>query len=539
MTTASSMGATVRRLRRDRGFTQAGLAGRAGISTSYLNLIEHNRRSLTGTVALALAEAMNLDPHELSGGEEARMLAGVLEAFGDPLFRDDPLSREDVLALAAVPQNVVRALLKLHDAYRFAREEARTLAERLADETLATAPTADIRGLVASIRSFGEILHDHADIPREERLRFLEILVRDAEQLTELLEQLPGGGRDRDGPSADPALPPSLGAPGPGEAAGFLESRNNFFPDLEDAAEDLRAAALGSDAGRPDAALAEALSKLLAARFGVAVQILPGEAAPGRMAHYNAAGRQLVLSEMLPREARGFEIARRLALESDGRILDRCLKEDPRPAPELTDICREALADYFARAVLMPYTPFRAAAEELRYDIERLGLRFGAGFEAACHRLTSLRKPGESGIPFHLVRVDIAGNITQRFNGSGLRIARYGGVCPRWNLHAAFLAPGTIQVQRAETPDGSRWLNIARTVRVPTLEPGVPAIHATLAVGCDASYAERIAYADSLNPEAGAATPIGINCRLCSRADCGQRVFRPLDIAARERTGGA
>jgi len=530
MTTASSMGATVRRLRRDRGYTQAGLAGRAGISTSYLNLIEHNRRSLTGAVALALAQAMDLDPHELSGGEEARMLAGMLEAFGDPLFGDDPLSRDDVLALAAVPQSVVRALLKLHGAYRSAREEARTLAERLADETLATAPTADIRGLVASIRSFGEILHDHADIPREERRRFLEILVRDAEQLTELLDRLPGNARDE--PSSDRVLPPSLGAPGPGEAAEFLESRNNFFAGLEDAAQEVRETALGDDAGRPDAPLIEVLPRLLAARHGVTVEVVPGEAAAGRMVDHRQAGGRLILSELLPRSVRIFEIARRIAFESGGRILDRCLEQEPQPASELREICREALADYFARAVLMPYAPFRAAAEELRYDIERLGLRFGAGFEAVCHRLTSLRKPGESGIPFHLVRIDIAGNVTQRFNGSGLRIARYGGVCPRWNLHAAFLTPGAVQVQRAETPDGARWLNLARTIREPSPEPGIPAVHATLAIGCDASYAGRIAYADGSNAETGAVTPIGINCRLCARENCRQRVFRPLDIAA-------
>jgi predicted transcriptional regulator/transcriptional regulator with XRE-family HTH domain len=529
------MGATVRRLRRESGLTQAGLARQAGISTSYLNLIEHNRRPLTGAVALALAEAMEIDPHELSGGEEARMFAGLLEAFGDPLFGEDQPSREELLALAAAPQNVVRALLKLHDAYRFAREEARTLAERLADETLANAPAADIRGLVASIRSFGEILYDHADIRREERVRFLGILVRDAEQLTDLLEQLPGSGRDL-GPS-DAALSPSLGAPGPGEAAEFLEGRNNYFPSLEEAAADLRAAALGTDADRPGAPSGEALAKLLAARLGVAVRIVPGEATPGRVAHHDAAARQLVLSETLAHETRAFEIARHLALGSDGPILDRCLEEYPPPAPELTEVCREALADYFARAVLMPYAPFRAAAQELRYDIERLGLRFGTGFEAVCHRLTTLRKPGDSGVPFHLVRVDIAGNVTQRFNGSGLRIARYGGVCPRWNLHEAFLAPGTAHVQLAETPDGARWLNIARTVREPSPGPGIPARHVALAIGCDVSYAEQIAYAGEINLETGAATPIGVNCRLCSRADCAQRVFRPLDIAARDRGG--
>lgn len=528
------MGATVRRLRREGGLTQAGLAARAGISTSYLNLIEHNRRPLTGGVALALAEALEIDAHELSGGEEARMFAGLLEAFGDPLFGDDAPSREDLLALAAAPHSVVRALLRLHDAYRVVREEARSLAERLADETLTVAPVRDIRGLVASIRAFGEILHDHADIGREERMRFLQILVHDTEHLTELLEQLPGGGRERAGPDPDRILSTSLGVPGPGEEADFLEARNNYFPALEEAAEDLRRAALGTEAGRPDAPLTEALPKLLASRAGVEVRIVSDEAAPGRTAYHDKAGRQLVLSEALAREARAFEVARLIAVAADGRILDRCLEEDPPPAADLADTCRDALADYFGRAVLMPYAPFRAAADELRYDIERLAMRFGSGFEATCHRLTTLRKPGDPGIPFHLVRIDIAGNVIRRFNGSGLRIARYGGVCPRWNLHEAFLSPGTIRVQQAETPDGARWLNIARTVTEPSPRPGERFGLGALAIGCEVSHAPRICLADGLNLATAVPTPIGINCRLCGRMDCRQRVYRPLGVAPRE-----
>lgn len=532
------MGATVRRLRRNVGMTQGGLAARAGISASYLNLIEHNRRPLTGAIALALSRAMGIDPQELSGDEEARMLAGILEAFGDPLFGDDQPSRDDLLALAAAPQSVVRALLKLHDSYRFARDEARTLAERLADETLALGPAADIRGLVASIRAFGEILHDHTEIRREERMRFLQTLVRDAEHLTELLDRLSEGGQGADGGSPDLALSASLGGPSPGEEADFLEARNNFFPMLEAAAESLRRSALGAAADRPDAPPAEALATLLAAGPDVRVRLVAGEAAPGRAVHYDEDGRQLLLSEALDRDARVFEIARLLVLTTQAGILDNCLAADPRPAPDLVEICRDALADYVVRAVLMPYAPFRAAANELRYDVERLATRFGTAYEAVCHRLTTLRKPGNSGVPFHLVRVDIAGNVMRRFNGSGLRIARYGGVCPRWNVHEAFLTPGTVRIQQAETPDGARWLNIARTVVEPAPEPGAAPSHTAVAIGCDASYAPRIALADGLNLDTRTPTPIGVNCRLCNRAGCRHRVFRPLAVARRDAAGG-
>jgi predicted transcriptional regulator len=136
---------------------------------------------------------------------------------------------------------------------------------------------------------------------------------------------------------------------------------------------------------------------------------------------------------------------------------------------EITDpssqaLSRHALANYFAAALLMPYDDFLADAEESRYDIERLGRRYGASFEQVCHRLSTLQKPGAAGVPFHLVRVDIAGNISLRFSASGIRIPRYGGLCPRWNVHGAFLTPGAIKRQFSEMPDGARFFSIAKAI---------------------------------------------------------------------------
>ena len=75
----------------------------------------------------------------------------------------------------------------------------------------------------------------------------------------------------------------------------------------------------------------------------------------------------------------------------------------------------------------MPYERFRESAEAVRYDIELLGHRFRTSFEQVCHRLTTLQRPGSEGVPFHLVRVDIAGNISKRFSASGIPFARFSG----------------------------------------------------------------------------------------------------------------
>lgn len=531
------MGQAIRRLRRERGLTQSELAGRAGISTSYLNLIEHNRRPLTEPVGLSLARVMDLDPHELSSGEDARLLAALSETFRDPLFRSTAPPVADVAAMSQVPRSVQNAVLQLYRAYRAARDEARMLTERLASETLANAPAAELRGLVASIRSFGEILHDHVDLPEAERQRFLGMLVRDAEQLTELLDRLHGGDEANDASLGGKAAA-LAGLAGPGDASDFLEGRNNHFPLLEDAANSARRDILGDGAARTDAPIFEAVRQLLEQRHGIGIRVVPNEVAASEPHEFDASAQTLSLSEILPHDERAFQAVRRLALVSGGRFLDRCLEQAPPPAAELLDVCREALADYFARAVLMPYDGFRTSAAEFRYDIDRLARRFDVGVEQACHRLTTLRRPGASGIAFHLVRVDIAGNVTYRFNGSGLRIARYGGICPRWNIHSAFLSPGRTHAQLAETPDGAAWFCIARTVGQPAAAAHMPASVAAIGLGCDAAYAPQIVYADGLELDGGPRTPIGVNCRLCSRADCAQRVHRALDIALPDAAPG-
>lgn len=79
-------------------------------------------------------------------------------------------------------------------------------------------------------------------------------------------------------------------------------------------------------------------------------------------------------------------------------------------------LARNVLAAYFAATLVMPHEPFLRACRDYRYDIDRVGRRFGASFEQVCHRMAALQRPSASGLPLHLVRTDIAGNISKRFS---------------------------------------------------------------------------------------------------------------------------
>jgi predicted transcriptional regulator len=166
----------------------------------------------------------------------------------------------------------------------------------------------------------------------------------------------------------------------------------------------------------------------------------------------------------------------------------------------------------------------------VRYDIEILQHRFEASFEQICHRLTTLQRSGSKSVPFFLIRVENAGNVSKRFSGGGLHFARFGGACPRWNVHDAFRTPGQIITQSARMPDGSTYFSVARTVTKTGGGWRSPPQQFAIALGCEVAHAGQLVYADGVDLDnTEAATPIGVNCRLCPRLDCSQRAFPPIN----------
>src|SRR5271170_536684 len=118
------IGRTVRRLRLERRLTQQALAVRLGISASYLNLIEHDQRTVTASLLIKLGETLGVDLATLSGRSERQLEVALREAFADPLLSADAVPEAEVAELAAVAPNAAHAVLALYRAWRVAREDA-------------------------------------------------------------------------------------------------------------------------------------------------------------------------------------------------------------------------------------------------------------------------------------------------------------------------------------------------------------------------------------------------------------------------------
>lgn len=308
------------------------------------------------------------------------------------------------------------------------------------------------------------------------------------------------------------------------EVSDFLQSRMNHFAELEDAAE---AFSREHDL-RPDD-MYHAMADYLRDTHGIRIRYVKPEQDRGAVRRFDPERRELVLSESLPRSSRKFQIAHQIALLTQAPVFDRILTETRLNTSEAQALCRVTLANYYAGAVIMPYGRFIDSVRDCRYDIELLGNRFGVSFEQVCHRLTTLQRPGNEGIPFHFVRADIAGNIYKRFSASGIQISRFGGACPRWVLHAAFLTHGSLVTQLSQMLDGTAYFCVARTVMRGARGHHAPrAVHA-VTLGCLVKHARQMVYADGFDLDnLAAAVPIGVTCRICDRLDCEQRAFPRL-----------
>jgi predicted transcriptional regulator len=98
----------------------------------------------------------------------------------------------------------------------------------------------------------------------------------------------------------------------------------------------------------------------------------------------------------------------------------------PGSASDARAMLRATLASYAAAALMMPYAALFRGGRTQRYDIDALRRRFEVSFEQVCHRLTTLHRPGASGVSFFMIRTDQAGNVTKRFGGGVLAFARSG-----------------------------------------------------------------------------------------------------------------
>jgi predicted transcriptional regulator/transcriptional regulator with XRE-family HTH domain len=505
MVVRTPIGTRIRRKRMASGMSQAALATDLGISPSYLNLIENNKRAIGGSLLLRIGERLGVDMAYLSDESEVQALATINELMFDPVMQGIEVAPGDVREVVSRFPEFAAALTRFYRAYTDASANIEALHHRLKSDPFLSSLLHEILNRVAGIKSSAEIVATTSDLTLDEQQRFASNINSEAEDLVPTLRSLIGYFDTTSSQVSRPVSPMT-------EIDDAIIANENYFPALEDVADNL-ARELG-----PERPLREAaLSELLARKFAISCR-LSSERAVGNEI---APERLIVLPAAATSATRVFRMLRIYAQRSAGAVLDEAVASLNLVSDEAKLLARQALASYIAGAIMMPYGQIHELAEERRYDIELIGNLIGANFEQVAQRIVSLRRKGQEGVPFGFLRADFAGRLTKRFTLPGLVLPAAGHGCLLWPIYRAFSTPGVVR-QISVFPSGSRFLQIARqVVKYPAgYQRQSPTF--SIMLSCDMLHADRTVYGQGMesafdNVEAGP------SCLLCSRLDCSHR----------------
>ena len=220
----SLTGSRIRERRLVAGLRQTDLAKACGISASYLNLIEHNRRRIGGKLLVAIAQALGVEPSALTEGAEAALVATLREAAAEATMAPDESARAEEF-VGRFP-GWARALARAHRRLTTLERAVETLSDRLTHDPHLAGSLHELLSTAAAIRSTASILAETGELEPEWRDRFHRNLNQDSRRLADSSKALvaylddTGSAMERRGEPRE-------------EAEAFLAARNHRLPELE------------------------------------------------------------------------------------------------------------------------------------------------------------------------------------------------------------------------------------------------------------------------------------------------------------------
>jgi predicted transcriptional regulator/DNA-binding XRE family transcriptional regulator len=452
----ANVGHRLRALRMTKNIKQSDAARELGVSAAYLNLIEKGKRVTPFPLLWKALRFFQVDPEKFMGElGEGRVDEALARLLDEPLLKTLNLDQESLQSLSAEPK---------------------------------------LAGTVAAL---------------------FNLYKNTRTQLENVMAQLSAEDRARAGGSEGPRLDYSPFD----EVTDFLQSHHNYFPELEEAAEELR-----EDFKLENQILSSQLAAMLKDRFGFSIEYAEASSGSSVVRRLDPERKVLTLSPALTEQPLKFQLAASLGLLviDKARLLDRIVGSSTRHA-ETPRLIKVNLANYFAGALMLPYADFFAQVQRTRYDLELLSNIFNVTYETVGHRVCNLADPKRRGLPFHFVRADIAGNISKRYSGTGLKFAQGGGSCGKWAVHLAFLNPSQLTRQYSQMPDGTTYFCFARVQLQPVEGSIVRGTAYSIGLGTLAENAKYLAYGLPTTDLKRDAVPTGVSCRFCERTDCNQR----------------
>ena len=543
MSINTNIGSNIKKFRKKLGLQANKLAEQLGISPSYLNLIESGKRNIDGDLLIKICNELRIELTDLSSEKEINLNNSKI-----------------AITKFLKNKNINKLDLKIGPKIKAFRRQLGLQANKLAEQ-LGISPSylnliesgkrnidgdflikiskelrVDLSDLTS--RSDVNLENDISELLDDQLFEDLDILgpevkdlVNTNPKIARALIKLGDNFRQKDHEIVNKVEKISSNkidnrkTSFPGEViSDFLQNNKNYFPKLETFANKIFEKIQVNNRTRYIA-----LCDYLKSEYSIIVKdIIPQNGKPFSKI-YNEKKKELLLSDYNTLETKKLHAASQIAQEGAFKEINEYLSNFNFPSNESKRLTQVALLNYCGAAILMPYKLFHSECKQLKYDLELLQNTFATSFEQVAHRVTCLQDPKLPGIPFHMLRTDIAGNISKRFSLSGIEIPRYGGACPRWNVYSAFTRPGVIQAAVSKMTNGEKYVCIARTVEKGVGRYGQSRSILSIGLGCEAKYAKEFVYTENLDiSDKKTEIPIGVSCRTCDRLDCSQRAFPPL-----------
>lgn len=183
----SLVGTRIRERRRAKKLSQKALAEKAGISQSYMNLIEHNHRTIAGRTLLAIAENLEIDSQDLSDDANLDVMT---------LLQDAAQNAQNEIELNRLEEYLARfpgwagLCAQLYERTQTQWERLQALSDRLGTDPFFSEAMHLMLSNVTVIKSTSEILATTDDIDAASAKRFLANMQTESTRLTDTISKL-------------------------------------------------------------------------------------------------------------------------------------------------------------------------------------------------------------------------------------------------------------------------------------------------------------------------------------------------------------
>ena len=466
---AMLIGTRVRQLRRAQKVKQSDLAVSVGISASYLNLIEHNKRPVAGKLLLALAAELDVSAAYLAQNADSKML----ERFHQTARRLPAASAE----LSRIDEFIGRfpgwADL-LDDQIQKTEAQADTLAS-LSDQFHHDPVLRDTLHImltnITAIRSTAEILVLHGALEPEQRARFDANIFQESKRLARKAEELLAAF------DPDVHLEPSLET---GE--GHPNTNATHIPSEQ---------ALSSQD--------ESTAVSFIGRYVPALEDL-----------------KQPVEEILS----STEFIAYTDTEATKSTLQNWANEYRRAASALPI---DMLID---QADMHGFDPF-IIAETYKIDVPLVFFRLAHLPETTTQDTPNKTPEDARGMPqFGLLEIDNSAGVLLRKELRALRLPNRSGACPRWPVYRALSWPRQGIVAQLNPIDGLPCISYSYAWQTRHHLVGPPPLmHSMMLYREIGTQSERVGYRQPIQMSSAPSSEIdvGFHCAICARTNCSDR----------------